>query len=64
MLNQSAKAKTKTEPLTSKGLIQVRQIQNQIRERTADGLLPQKRWQAGGAVAASPMRGHVTRWIE
>lgn len=65
MIYQIAHVKTKTEPLPTinKGLIQARHIQSHLKERIADGLLPEWR-RSWSPLTARPQIVPVSRWIE
>ena len=65
MIYQISDVKTKTEPLPkiNKGLIQARHIQAKLKERIADGLLPDWK-QSWSPMTAGPFIVPVTRWIE
>ncbi|MCE0497621.1 MAG: hypothetical protein LV481_06725 [Methylacidiphilales bacterium] len=66
MIYQIANVKTKTEPLPniSNGLLQARRIQAHLKERIADGLLPENRWQSWSPMTPGPFIVPVSRWIE
>lgn len=65
MIHQIANVKTKTEPLPkiNKGLIQVRHIQAQLKNRLSGESLPD-RVEIWRPITAGPHLAPVSRWIE
>lgn len=65
MIYQISDVKTRTEPLPkiNKGLIQARHIQAHLKERIADGLLPNWK-QSWGSIGAGRPFAAVSRWVE
>jgi hypothetical protein len=63
MICQISTVKNKTEPLPDKGLLQARRIQAKLKERVADGLLPED-GQSWSPITAGPYLVPVTRWVE
>jgi len=67
MIYQISDVKNKTEPLPkiNKGLIQARHIQAHVKERIADGLLPQPHWeQTWSPITSGPYLVPVARRVE
>jgi hypothetical protein len=65
MIHQISNVKTKTAPLPkiNRGLIQARHIQAHLKERIADGVLPNHGYILN-PMGAAPYLVRVTRWIE
>jgi hypothetical protein len=57
------KTKTETLPIINKGLLQVRHIQAQVKERKASDSLPDTGY-LWSPFTAGPVLVPVTRWIE
>jgi hypothetical protein len=57
------KAKTEALPTINKGLLQIRHIQAQIKERSATQLLPEAGY-LWSTFTPGPVLVPVTRWIE
>lgn len=65
MIHQISPIKTKTESLPNvhRGLFQARHIQSKLKERIADGLLPDPS-ESWSPITAGPYLVPVSRWVE
>jgi hypothetical protein len=65
MIYQITPVKTQTEPLPkiNRGLMQTRHLQAQLKERIADGILPDPS-ESWSPITPGPYLVPVSRWIE